>query len=80
LQLDFLWPVPEERGQSRPSHFTQIARLRTAWLPTGNQDTNFVFLTATQAVSDALRTITADNAAAWFRHCGYQGTPILVSL
>jgi len=33
-----------------------------------------------QAVTDALKTITADNAAAWFRHCGYQGTPIVGSL
>ncbi len=33
-----------------------------------------------QAATDALKTITADNAAAWFRHCGYQGTPIMVSL
>jgi transposase len=24
-----------------------------------------------QAVTDALKTITAANAAAWFRHCGY---------
>jgi transposase len=24
-----------------------------------------------QAVTDALKTITAENAAAWFRHCGY---------
>jgi transposase len=24
-----------------------------------------------QAVAEALKTITADNAAAWFRHCGY---------
>lgn len=24
-----------------------------------------------QAVTEALQTITADNAAAWFRHCGY---------
>ena len=24
-----------------------------------------------QAVGDALKTITPDNAAAWFRHCGY---------
>ena len=24
-----------------------------------------------QAVSEALKTITADNAVAWFRHCGY---------
>jgi transposase len=27
-----------------------------------------------QAITDAFKTITADNAAAWFRHCGYQGT------
>jgi transposase len=32
-----------------------------------------------QAVTDALKTITADNAA-WFRHCGYQGTAMMVSL
>jgi transposase len=25
-----------------------------------------------EAVTAALKTITADNAAAWFRHCGYQ--------
>jgi hypothetical protein len=24
-----------------------------------------------QAVTDALKTITSDNAAAWFHHCGY---------
>ena len=30
-----------------------------------------------QPVTDALKTITADNAAAWFRHCGYQGTAIV---
>lgn len=24
-----------------------------------------------QALTDALKTITADNAQAWFRHCGY---------
>lgn len=24
-----------------------------------------------QAIRTALKTITADNAAAWFRHCGY---------
>jgi transposase len=27
--------------------------------------------TLEQAVSEALQTITPDNAAAWFRHCGY---------
>jgi transposase len=30
-----------------------------------------------QAVTDALKTITADNAAAWFRHRGYRGTAIM---
>mgnify|MGYP001560048205 CR=1 FL=1 len=25
-----------------------------------------------QAIAEALKTITAQNAAAWFRHCGYQ--------
>lgn len=24
-----------------------------------------------QAITEALKTITADNAAAWFRYCGY---------
>lgn len=33
-----------------------------------------------QAVTDALKTITAENAAAWFRHCGYRGTAIMDSL
>jgi hypothetical protein len=33
-----------------------------------------------QAVTDDVKTITADNAAAWFRHCGYQGTAIMGSL
>jgi transposase len=27
-----------------------------------------------QAVTDALKTINAENAAAWFRHCGYLDT------
>ena len=25
-----------------------------------------------QAITEALTTITAENAAAWFRHCGYR--------
>jgi transposase len=33
-----------------------------------------------QAISDALKTITAQNAAAWFRFCGYQGTAIVEPL
>jgi transposase len=33
-----------------------------------------------QAVTQALKTITPDNAAAWFRHCGYLGTASMESL
>jgi len=33
-----------------------------------------------QAITEALKTITAANPAAWFRHCGYQGTAIMVPL
>jgi len=33
-----------------------------------------------QAVTEAIKTITADNAAAWFKHCGYMGTAILEPL
>lgn len=33
-----------------------------------------------QAVTAALETITADNAAAWFKHCGYQATAIVEPL
>ncbi|MGA9061718.1 MAG: transposase, partial [Terracidiphilus sp.] len=33
-----------------------------------------------QAITEALRSITAQNAAAWFRHWGYQGTAIMESL
>jgi hypothetical protein len=33
-----------------------------------------------QAATDALKTITAGKAVAWFRHCGYQGTAIVASL
>lgn len=29
------------------------------------------------AVTEALKTITAANAAAWFKHCGYMGTAVL---
>ena len=30
-----------------------------------------------RAVTEALRSIDAQNAAAWLRHCGYQGTAIM---
>jgi transposase len=33
-----------------------------------------------QAVTEALQTITPDNAAACFRHCGYLGTTSMESL
>jgi transposase len=33
-----------------------------------------------QAISDALKTITAENAEAWFQHCGYWGTAIVEPL
>jgi transposase len=33
-----------------------------------------------QAITDALKTIAAANAAAWFRPCGYQSTAILEPL
>jgi transposase len=33
-----------------------------------------------QAVTDALKTITSENAEACFRHCGYQGTAMLEPL
>ncbi len=32
------------------------------------------------AVSDALQTLTGENAVAWFRHCGYRDTPTLEPL
>ncbi len=33
-----------------------------------------------RAIAGALKTITAANAAAWFRHCGYGGTAMMVPL
>lgn len=33
-----------------------------------------------QAVTNALKTISAENAAAWFKHCGYQVTATVESL
>jgi transposase len=33
-----------------------------------------------QAVTEALKTFTAENAAAWFQHCGYRGTAIVEPL
>jgi len=36
--------------------------------------------TLDQAITNAINTITAENAAAWFRHCGYGIHRTLVSL
>jgi len=33
-----------------------------------------------RAVIDALITVTAENAAAWYRYCGYRSTAIVESL
>jgi transposase len=32
------------------------------------------------AVTEALKTLTAENAVAWFRHCGYRDTPTIEQL
>jgi hypothetical protein len=32
------------------------------------------------AIAEALKTITPENAAAWFRSCGYRDTATVVSL
>jgi transposase len=50
---------PIEQAWSKLKQFLRAAKARTAEA-------------LDQAVSEALKTITADNAAAWFRHCGYE--------
>jgi len=62
-QLLFLPPYspdlnPIEQAWSKFKQFLRAAKARTAEA-------------LEQAVTDALQTITADNAVAWFRHCGY---------
>ena len=49
---------PIEKAWSKFKQFLRTAKARTAEA-------------LDQAVTEALKTITADNAAAWFRHCGY---------
>ncbi len=49
---------PIEQAWSKFKQFLRAAKARTAEA-------------LEQAVTEALKTITADNAAAWFRHCGY---------
>lgn len=49
---------PIEKAWSKFKQFLRSAKARTAEA-------------LDQAVTQALTTITAENAAAWFRHCGY---------
>jgi transposase len=49
---------PIEKAWSKFKQFLRSAKARTAEA-------------LDQAITEALQTITADNAAAWFRHCGY---------
>ena len=58
---------PIEKAWSKFKKFLRDAKARTEQ-------------TLDQAVTDALKTITAGNAAAWFRHCGYLGTATAESL
>jgi hypothetical protein len=57
-----------------PGHAQQINPIEKAWFKLKQ------FLRASkartaealdQAITEALKTITADNAAAWFHYCGY---------
>jgi transposase len=62
-QLIYLPPYspdlnPIEKAWSKFKQFLRSAKARTAEA-------------LDQAITEALKTITADNAAAWFRHCGY---------
>jgi transposase len=49
---------PIEQAWSKFKRFLRAAKARTAEA-------------LEQAITEALKTITADNATAWFRHCGY---------
>ena len=62
-QLVYLPPYspdlnPIEQAWSKFKQFLRTAKARTAEA-------------LDQAITEALKTITADNAQAWFRHCGY---------
>jgi transposase len=52
---------PIEQAWSKFKQFLRAAKARTAEA-------------LDQAITAALNTITAENARAWFRHCGYLGT------
>ncbi len=50
---------PIEKAWSKLKQLLRAAKARTAEA-------------LDQAITEALKTITAENAAAWFRHCGYR--------
>ena len=50
---------PIEQAWSKIKQWLRAAKARTAEA-------------LDQAITEALKTITTDNAAAWFRHCGYR--------
>jgi transposase len=52
---------PIEQAWSKFKQFLRAAKARTRQA-------------LDQAVADALKTITPENAAAWFKHCGYNVT------
>jgi transposase len=58
---------PIEMAWSKFKQFLRAAKARTAE-------------TLDLAITEALKTITTQNAAAWFRHCGYLGTATMESL
>jgi len=58
---------PIENAWSKFKQFLRAAKARTAEA-------------LDQAITAALKTITAENARAWFHHCGYLGTPTLEPL
>jgi transposase len=71
-QLIYLPPYspdlnPIEKAWSKFKQYLRDAKARTAEA-------------LDKAITEALQTITAQNAAAWFRHCGYMGTATVESL
>ena len=50
---------PIEKAWSKLKQLLRTAKARTAEA-------------LQQAIAEALKAVTADNAAAWFRHCGYR--------
>ena len=58
---------PIEKAWSKFKQFLRSAKARTAEA-------------LDQAITEALKTITPDNADAWFRSCGYRDTATVASL